>query len=129
MKQESRALSQEELQALRSELIERKVRLAGDMNRLSGEAAKSDPHERGETSSMPQHLAELGTESFEQDKDFGLAERAGSAIGEIDRALERLQDEDYGICEACGQRIPRERLQALPSASRCTACQARREAT
>lgn len=128
MKPESRALSEEELRELRSALIERKRRLAGDLDRLSGEAAKNDPHERGEISSLPQHPADLGSEAFEQDKDLGLAERAGTEIGEIDRALERLQGGAYGICESCGRAIPRERLHALPSASRCTACQALREA-
>jgi len=128
MKQESRALTPEELQELRYELIERKQRLAGDLNSLSGDAVRSDSHGRGDSSSMPLHLADLGTETFEQDRDLGLAERAGSEIGEIDRALERLEGGAYGICETCARPIPRERLQALPSASCCTACQTLREA-
>lgn len=128
MKREDPGLSPEEIQALRTALIERKQRLAGDVSSLSGDATKNDPRERGETSSMPLHLADLGTETFEQDRDLGLAERAGSEIGEIDLALERLQGGAYGVCETCGRAIPRERLQALPWAALCTACQVLREA-
>jgi RNA polymerase-binding transcription factor DksA len=45
-------------------------------------------------------------------------------IQEVEQALARLQQADYGRCEDCGQPIPPERLQAVPEATRCVACQA-----
>ena len=109
-------------------LIERKRRLAETMGKLSGEAVQQGPRELGEISSLPQHLADLGTETFEQDRNLELAERASVEISEIDEALERLKAGTYGICETCGQPIPPERLSALPHASLCAACKAKTEA-
>jgi RNA polymerase-binding transcription factor DksA len=120
--------SAREIEAIRTDLIDRKRQLAATMGKLSGDAVNNNPRELGEISSLPSHLADLGTETFEQDKDLGLAERASAEIGEIDDALERLKAGDYGICEACEQPIHPERLKALPHATLCAACKTKQEA-
>ena len=109
-------------------LIERKRRLTETMGKLSGEAVQHGPRDLGEISSLPQHLADLGSETFEQDRDLELAERASVEIAEIDEALDRLKAGTYGTCEACEGPIPEERLDALPHASLCTGCKAAQEA-
>ncbi len=109
-------------------LIERKRRLAETVGKLSGEAGQHGPRELGEISSLPQHLADLATDTFEQDRDLELAERASAEIAEIDEALERLKAGTYGTCELCESPIPEERLSALPQASLCTACKTKQEA-
>jgi DnaK suppressor protein len=43
---------------------------------------------------------------------------------EIDRALAKLDDGNYGICDACGEAIAQERLEALPWATLCVRCKA-----
>jgi DnaK suppressor protein len=48
---------------------------------------------------------------------------AESAVGEVDAALERLENGSYGICERCTEPIPFERLEALPMTRLCTPCQ------
>ena len=121
--------SPQEVEAIRAELIGRKRRLADSVGHLSGEGRQDSPRTSSpEISSLPQHLAELGTEAFEQDRDLGLAEQASAEIAEIDRALERLDAGTYGTCESCGRRISRERLRALPFAALCTSCKAKQEA-
>jgi RNA polymerase-binding transcription factor DksA len=42
---------------------------------------------------------------------------------QVERALERLREGAYGICEGCGRRIPSERLRYQPAATRCVECQ------
>lgn len=121
-------LAKGEIEELRGSLIERKRRLATTMGRLSGDAVNNNPRELGEISALPSHLADLGTETFEQDKDLGLAERASAEIREIDQALERLKSGDYGVCENCEKPIPLERLRALPFATLCAICKAKQEA-
>ena len=108
-------------------LIERKRRLTETVGKLSGEAVQHGPRELGEISSLPQHLADLGTETFEQDRDLELAERASAEISEIDEALDRLKAGTYGTCEACEKPIPQERLSALPYASLCARCKTAEE--
>lgn len=124
----SERLGKGEIEELRGSLIDRKRRLAATMGRLSGDAVNNNPRELGEISSLPSHLADLGTETFEQDKDLGLAERASAEIREIDLALERLKGGDYGVCEICEKPIPLERLRALPFATLCAICKAKQEA-
>jgi len=121
-------LSPEELDRARAELLDRRRRLWERVERLSAESAQDNPRELGEISSLPTHPADLGTEAFEQETDFGLAERSSAEIREIDRALARLDDGSYGVCEHCDQRISEERLHALPSAALCARCQAEQEA-
>jgi len=43
---------------------------------------------------------------------------------QVERALERLREGAYGICEGCGRRIPEARLRYQPAATRCVECQA-----
>src|SRR5579862_8024764 len=121
-------LSPEELDHARTELRERRRRLWDRIERLSAESAQDNPRDLGEISSLPTHLADLGTEAFEQERDFGLAERSSVEIRQIDRAIERLDEGTYGICEQCAERISEERLRALPSADLCARCQAEEEA-
>jgi RNA polymerase-binding protein DksA len=68
---------------------------------------------------MARSLAEVETEA-------GLIERAEYRLKAIDAALSRLERGRYGKCEDCGLNIPLERLRALPLATRCVDCQAKR---
>jgi RNA polymerase-binding protein DksA len=120
--------SREEMDAFRAALIERRTKLRERLERLSGRAAQDNPAERGEISSLPMHLADLGTETYEQQTDLGFAERDRDTIAAIDRALERIEEGTYGMCENCGRPISKERLQALPFAALCRDCQAKEEA-
>ena len=121
-------LAPEELDRARAELLERRRRLAERVERLSNESAQENPRDLGETSSLPTHPADLGTETSEQEKSFGLAERTADEILGIDEALARLDNGTYGICENCDERISDERLHAHPSAALCKRCQSEQEA-
>src|SRR4051812_46496854 len=121
-------LSAKELQEIQTALIDRKRLLSDRVERLSVDSVRGNPLEQGETSSLPTHQADLGTETFEQDKTIGMAERTAAEVQAIDDALERIEAGTYGICEQCRKRILPDRLRALPSAVRCTRCQAEQEA-
>jgi len=72
----------------------------------------------GNSDSIDQASAE-----FERDLFFQLHERESSAIKEIYRALGRVEEGTFGICEDCEERIPQRRLRANPSATLCVECQ------
>jgi DnaK suppressor protein len=57
----------------------------------------------------------------------GLLETERQALADIAAALDRIDTGRFGLCEECGQRVPRERLDALPFASRCLRCAVRAE--
>lgn len=89
-----------------------------------------DMHERtGEMSLYRFHMADIGTETMEKEKDFLLASIEGRRLYEIDEALRRLykSPETYGTCERCGQQISTERLEIIPEARHCAKCQAELE--
>lgn len=115
-------LSPETIEHLRAQLIEERVRLRELADRLADSASRNSPENLGDTTAKT-HLADLGTEAFGQASDLGLAEQAGRRVSEIDGALDRMERGTFGICETCGGGIAPERLEALPSASRCAACQ------
>lgn len=81
-----------------------------------------------EESTVDNHPADLGTEMFEREKDLGLRSNAQRRLREIDNALERMAQGEYGICEECGGPIAEARLEAFPSATTCITCQEGREA-
>jgi RNA polymerase-binding transcription factor DksA len=62
------------------------------------------------------------TMNVERERDLALSAQAMDAVAEIDKALEKLADGTYGICERCGQQIPKERLRAIPWAALCVQC-------
>lgn len=56
-----------------------------------------------------------------------LTESEANLLGKIDLALARIENDTYGICVACNEAIPLERLQAKPSVSLCLNCQDKHE--
>jgi DnaK suppressor protein len=65
---------------------------------------------------------EGGTVTVDRERDLALSAQALAAVEEIDEALERIRRKSYGMCERCGQAIPKPRLRALPYARLCVAC-------
>ena len=109
-----------------------RTRLEGERERVQGLIAESDESSVGEEpqrdwveelSSYDQHPADQGTETFEQEKALSILEQHQAELADIQRALKRLDDGDYGRCEACGNEIPEARLEARPAARYCLADQ------
>ncbi|MGH9004524.1 MAG: TraR/DksA C4-type zinc finger protein [Acidimicrobiia bacterium] len=91
-----------------------------------GITTESEGEQFSELAAHDQHQADLGTETFEREKDFSLLEQLEAELDELDRALHKLDDGTYGVCEACGEQIPPERLEAVPGARFCVRDQTRR---
>jgi len=62
------------------------------------------------------------TLGVERERDLLLSAQARAAVEEIDRALAKMDAGTYGVCERCGNPIPKARLKALPYAALCVAC-------
>jgi DnaK suppressor protein len=60
--------------------------------------------------------------NVERERDLALSAQALAAVDEIDQALEKITAGTYGVCEKCGENIPKERLKALPYAALCVKC-------
>ena len=79
----------------------------------------------GSLTNYPLHMADEGTNTMEQEKEFLLASQEGRQLIDIDDALRRLykEPESFGVCEECGGEISQERLELVPWARRCVKCQ------
>ena len=75
----------------------------------------------------PRDEGDLADEEVTQRQDDAILEHYRMRLAEIDAARARMQHGQYGACIDCGEPIPFSRLQAYPTAKRCTACQSRRE--
>ncbi|MBV8304374.1 MAG: TraR/DksA C4-type zinc finger protein [Acidimicrobiia bacterium] len=115
---------------------EARRRLEAERTRLTGLHAEfDDEHLSDETesealselSSVDQHQADVGTETFEREKDISILEQIDAELADVEHALRRLDDGTYGTCEFDGKPIPEERLEAMPAARFCVQHQAEAE--
>jgi DnaK suppressor protein len=104
-------LSKTELAKFRDLLILRRREIVGMVSGLETEALRSSG---GNLSNMPMHMADVGTDVFEQDFTLGMAAQERELIVQIDAALQRIEDRTYGVCQATGKPIPKARLNAKP---------------
>jgi RNA polymerase-binding transcription factor DksA len=84
-----------------------------------GISDESETESLAELSAFDQHQADVGTETFEREKDLSILERVEAELADVEHALERLNDGTYGTCEACGRPIGDERLDVMPAARLC----------
>ena len=104
-------------------LLVLRARLRGDVSQLANAAlSKSRSEANGDLSSMPIHMADIGSDNFEQEFTLSLMESEGATLDKIEGALERVEDGMYGQCEECGGKIPKKRLDAIPYAAMCIKC-------
>ena len=110
-----KTLSDADLEHFKGLLLEKRREIIGDVNEMEDEALrKSRLDASGDLSSMPIHMADLGTDNYEQEFALGLMDSEIKMLKEIDRALARVQDKTYGICLATGKFISKSRLKAKP---------------
>lgn len=67
------------------------------------------------------------TATYERERDLSLLENARDLLDQVDRALAKISDGTYGVCESCGKSIEAARLRALPYASLCISCKRQEE--
>jgi len=95
-----------------------------DVDHLTEE---SEDENLSELSAVDQHQADVGTETFEREKDLSILEQIEAELADVEHALRRLDDGTYGTCEFDGKPIPEERLEAVPAARFCLEHQAAAE--
>jgi DnaK suppressor protein len=108
----------------RDRLLALRARLQGDMTQMEDNALNKD---HNTTTSMPNHMAELGSGNFDQELTLSLLGSEENALDQIDGALKRIEDGSFGLCEECGMKIPKSRLEAIPYAALCVRCTSQRE--
>ena len=94
------------------------------MTRMADGALNKD---QSKNTSMPTHMADLGTDNFDQELTLNLLGSGKEILDQIERALERIEEGSYGRCEECGRIIIEPRLEAMPYVALCIRCASQRE--
>lgn len=105
-------LSAKELRHYRDLLLERRHEIVGDINGLEDSALRDK--DASNLSNMPLHMADVGSDNYDQDLALGLMESERRLLNEIDEALDRIANKTYGVCAKTGQPINEARLEAKP---------------
>lgn len=120
-------LDGEELDRFRELLLKKRAEICGDVRSLTDEALNRSGNTHGDQSTMPIHMADLGTDNWEQEFTLGLIANEQAVVREIDEALERVRSKTYGMCLATHKRITKARLRAKPWAKYCIEYERARE--
>lgn len=104
-------LSARELDHFRHLLLQKRAELVGDMSSMEREALQ---HADTNLSTLPIHMADQGTDAYEQEFTLGLVEKDRKLLREINAALAKVHDGSYGLCEGTGEPIGQPRLEAQP---------------
>jgi RNA polymerase-binding protein DksA len=115
-----RSLSATDIKHFQQILLEKRMEILRNVMEIEGEALKKSRLDAtGDLSSMPIHMADIGTDNYEQEFALDLMDGERKLIREIDQALERINNGTYGICTETGQPIAKARLEAQPWAKYC----------
>lgn len=106
-------LSKKDLASFRELLMQKRSELKGDV-----ESLKADAKNIGASISY-EHMADTGSDNYEQEFTLGLVESERQMLHEIDDALVRIEKGIYGVCMVTGEPINRARLEAKPWAKYC----------
>lgn len=112
-------LTQSDIERFRALLWDKRNELLGNVTHMEKDVMKDG---NSELSHVPIHMADLGSDSFEQDFTLELLDSERKIINDIDNALARIENGTYGVCEIGGEPIPKPRLEAIPWANCCVAC-------
>ena len=115
-----RSLTSANTEHFKQMLLEKRREILRNVGEFEDEALKKSRLDAaGDLSSMPIHMADIGTDNYEQEFALGLMDSERKLLREIDDALERIEQRTYGICEGTGKPIPKARLEAQPWAKYC----------
>jgi DnaK suppressor protein len=114
-------LTKAELKEYKNILLNLRARVSGDMSSLQN-SAMSDPSLGAANSSIPSHIADAGSDAFDQDNTLRLIDSESVALNLIEEALERVNNGTFGFCTQCSAKIGKMRIQVLPYTPYCIKC-------
>lgn len=114
------SLTIKDLDDFRELLLSKRRELLKNVTDIRDRALKKNRLDAsGDLSMMPVHMADLGTDNYEQEFALDLMDSERKLLFEIDEALSRIEDKTYGICLGTEMPISMARLKAQPWTRYC----------
>jgi RNA polymerase-binding protein DksA len=101
-----------ELEVFRDAILAKRREIVGDMSSMEREALRSGGGSN--LSNLPIHMADMGTDNYEQEFTLGLMEKDRKLLRDLNDGLAKIQNGTYGLCEGTGKPISKARLEAQP---------------
>ena len=112
-----------EMKTYKEQLLALRARLRGDVTAMANAALRKTRSEaNGDLSSMPIHMADIGSDNYEQEFTLSLMQTDELTLESIETAIERIEDGVFGLCEECSGPISKARLNAIPYTPLCIKC-------
>ena len=111
-----------DVKPFREMLLQLRARLRGDVSTLADAALSNSGSNGSGASAVPSHMADMGSDTYEQDNTILLMNNEGETLVQIEGALERIESGVYGSCMECNGKIPKMRLKAIPYTPYCVKC-------
>tara|TARA_B100000809_G_scaffold263974_1_gene318556 strand:- start:715 stop:1122 length:408 start_codon:yes stop_codon:yes gene_type:complete len=116
-------MKKRDMKAYKERLLLLRARLRGDVSAMADAAlSKSRSEASGDLSSMPIHMADIGSDNYDQEFTLNMMQNEEGTLEMIEAALERIEEGIYGTCEACDCEIKKTRLNAIPYTPLCIDC-------
>jgi RNA polymerase-binding protein DksA len=112
-------LTADEIEELRSRLESEREELSAQLTTIEDQAFAATQSDMSGDVGVDDESADAGTATFEREKELSIEQNVRDLIQKIDRALKRIEDGTYGICEVCGKPIEKARIKALPYVDLC----------
>ncbi len=123
-------MTEEQLNHYKEIILAKRAELLEQLEHLKSTGLNTSVKDvSGEHSAYAFHMADQGTDTMEREQQYLFASREGNFLYHLDRALERIEKGEYGICVSCEKEINPERLEAVPHARLCIECKSREELT
>jgi len=116
--------SKVKLNKFRKSILKRMDEISNEMDDIKGGLMDRGNPKAGlsQDSVYSVHMADAGTDSFEQEKNFMLMSRESDYYKKLSWALERIDKEVFGVCVICEELIVEERMVEVPNATKCVDC-------
>ena len=109
-------------------LLKKKSELLKGIAHIANDTLKTSQRDAaGDLSAYGLHMADVASDNYEREFSLGLADAEQKLLMRINDALERLDDNTYGLCKLCEKKIAKARLKIVPYAEMCVPCQEKQE--
>lgn len=120
--------SKKDLLAFKKLILKRKDEVLADIEHISADTLKKSQKEAsGDISGYTYHMADVASDNYDREFSLGIASNDRQFIYELEDALKKIEDGNYGLCEDCKCLISKTRLKVVPYARLCLKCQVRRD--
>jgi len=112
-------LSTKELQELKDRLVQERADLRSQYDEIEEATFSTNQTDLTGEMGFDEEYADAGTATFERERDLSLVNNLRDLMERIDKALAKIDEGTYGLCDRCGRPIEKPRLKALPYANLC----------